>query len=554
MPAASRPRPKRKPKVPTQAALPMAVLTAPTFRPSSYQEDVYEWVVAGKGDAIIHACAGAGKTSTLVEVAQLLPRGKALFCAFNKHIVAELRDRLQGTDFDVQTLHGIGYRTLLKAFPHLTIDKQKYRRLCRTWIDTRLRRLPQAQVVSPEPSLPRQRLFSAEQLQEWDQALEQLVQFTRLTLANPDDPEALRAVARRFGIVVDPAIFPGVRAVLDEGIVLTQTGGAIDYTDMLWMPETLDLRPERFRWVMIDESQDLNAAQLALAMRCRARGGRMLFCGDPYQSIMAFSGADPEAYAHIKASTAATELPLSICYRCPTSHLDLARALVPTIEARPDAPEGRVTTLQEDELLPLLQAGDLVLCRYNAPLVAWAIRLIAAHVPARVKGRDVVADLAALARKLAALVPWQRFDAAINAYEQIQVNRLQQEEAEEEAIAMVIDRCRVLRTFMDGYLPMSVDALCDAIDGLFSDEQATIWLSTVHRAKGLETERVFLLEANTLPRTWPRQRTVSAQQERNILYVALTRATQDLFLVLTPDETQEGAASRGTSVSFDEDA
>lgn len=544
MPAASTPRPKRKPRQPTQAALPMAVLIAPTFQPSTYQEDVYQWVVAGEGDGIIHACAGAGKTSTLVEVAQLLPRGKALFCAFNKHIVAELRQRLQGTDFDIQTLHGIGYRTLLKAFPRLAIDKQKYRRLCRGWVDTRLRRLPRAQVVSPGPgAVEPLRLFSAEQLQEWDQSLEQLVHFTRLTLSDPDDAEALHAVARRFGIVVDPAIFPGVRAVLDEGIALTRMRGTIDYTDMLWLPVTLDLKPERFRWVLVDESQDLNAAQLALAMRCRARGGRMLFCGDPYQSIMAFSGADPEAYAHIKAGTGATELPLSICYRCPTTHLDLARALVPTIEARPNAPAGRVTTLHEAELVAQLQADDLILCRYNAPLVAWAIRLIAARVPARVKGRDVVADLTVLARKLAALVPWPRFGHAIDAYEHIQVGRLQQEEAEEEAIGLVVDRCRVLRTFMAGYRPGSVDALCDAIDELFSDDQATVWLSTIHRAKGLEAERVFLLEADTLPRTWPRQRAVSAQQERNMLYVALTRARQDLFLVLTPDQTLDSAAS-----------
>jgi DNA helicase-2/ATP-dependent DNA helicase PcrA len=519
----------------------MAVIPTPTFRPSSYQEDVYQWVVAGTGDGIINACAGAGKTSTLVEVAQLLPRGKALFCAFNKHIVAALRERLHGTEFDVQTLHGIGYRTLCKTFPRLTIDKQKYRRLCRQWIDTHLRRLPQAAIVSPtRETVPRLRLFSADQLQEWDQALEQLVHFTRLTLTNPDDPEALRSVARRFGVVVDAAVFPGVRAVLDEGIALTHSGGIIDYTDMLWLPSTLGLRPERFRWVLVDEAQDLNAAQLALALRCRARGGRMLFCGDPFQSIMAFSGADPEAYAHIKAATSAAELPLSICYRCPTSHLDLARKLVPTIEARTDAPEGRVITLPEADLPAHLDSGDLVLCRYSAPLVAWAIRLIAARIPARVKGRDVVADLAALARTLAALVPWSRFYEAIDVYEQIQVSRLLQEEAEEEAIAVVVDRCKVLRTFMDGYKPRSVDSLCDAIDTLFSDEQATVWLSTIHRAKGLEADRVFLLEANTLPRTWPHQRAVSAQQERNILYVALTRAKQDLFLVLTPEEDPGG--------------
>ena len=497
MPATSPPGPKRKPKKITQAALPMAVLTAPSFRPSTYQEDVYEWVVAAKGDGIIHACAGAGKTSTLVEVAQLLPRGKALFCAFNKHIVAELRERLQGTDFDVQTLHGIGYRTLLKAFPQLVIDKQKYRRLCRSWVDTRLRRLPRAQLVSPDAgALPRLRLFPPSNCRNG------ISRSTAGALYPPHTgrsrrPEALRAVARRFGIVVDAAIFPGVRAVLDDGIALTRraapsTTPICSGCRRCWISSLIafagyssmnvrTLTPHSSRW------------------RCAAGrvGGRMLFCGDPFQSIMAFSGADPEAYAHIKASTGATELPLSICYRCPTSHLDLARELVPTIEARPTLPQVSVITLQEVELPAHLQAGDLVLCRYNAPLVAWAIRLIAARMPARVKGRDVVADLSALARKLAALVP-----GGALARPSTPMSRSGR------PVATGGGRGRGDRpggrplpdpTHVSGRVPAHVGRCAlRCIDGLFSDEQATIWLSTIHRAKGLEAERVFLLEANTL--------------------------------------------------------
>ena len=328
---------KKPAKVPAQTALAMAVIPQPTFRPSIYQEDVFHFVAAATGDGIINACAGSGKTATLVEVAQLIPRGKALFCAFNKHIVAELKTRLQGTDFDVQTLHGIGYRTLRREIKHLDIEKNKYRQLCRRWVDTQLRRPARATIVSPGPhNAPRLRLFEPEQLQDWAAALEELVKYTRLTRANPDDPEALWAVARRFGIIIHDAILPGVRAVLDQGIALARSNGRIDYADMLWLPLELDIRPERFRYVLVDECQDLNAAQLELALRCRARGGRMLFCGDPFQSILAFAGADPEAYDNIKANTGATELPLSICYRCPTSHLELARQLVPPIEARPD--------------------------------------------------------------------------------------------------------------------------------------------------------------------------------------------------------------------------
>ena len=55
--------------------------------------------------------------------------------------------------------------------------------------------------------------------------------------------------------------------------------------------------------------------------------------------------------------------------------------------------------------------------------------------------------------------------------------------------------------------------------------------------KGLEAQRVFVLEANALPLRWTSQRPDQLQQELNLLYVALTRAKRDLFLLLAPDTT-----------------
>jgi superfamily I DNA/RNA helicase len=82
-----------------------------------------------------------------------------------------------------------------------------------------------------------------------------------------------------------------------------------------------------------------------------------------------------------------------------------------------------------------------------------------------------------------------------------------------------------------------VEALCTEINALFDDSAGFVSLSTIHRAKGLESERVFVLEANTLPLSWSGQRPDQAEQERNLLYVALTRAKQDLFLLRAPETT-----------------
>ena len=52
--------------------------------------------------------------------------------------------------------------------------------------------------------------------------------------------------------------------------------------------------------------------------------------------------------------------------------------------------------------------------------------------------------------------------------------------------------------------------------------------STVHRAKGLESGRVFILELELMPLTWPGQRDWEAEQEQNIRYGAFTQSKAEL--------------------------
>ena len=111
------------------------------------------------------------------------------------------------------------------------------------------------------------------------------------------------------------------------------------------------------------------------------------------------------------------------------------------------------------------------------------------------------------------------------------------EEVDAEQILAVQDRCAVLRVCFRSFGARSVDALCAEINAIFDDSDAFVSLSTIHRAKGLEAERVFVLEANTMPLSWNGQRPEQLAQERNLLYVALTRATHDLFLLRAPDTT-----------------
>lgn len=61
-------------------------------------------------------------------------------------------------------------------------------------------------------------------------------------------------------------------------------------------------------------------------------------------------------------------------------------------------------------------------------------------------------------------------------------------------------------------------------------------LVTVYRKLGretnaLEAERIFLLEPDEMPLKWPNQQAWELEQERNVKYVALTRAKAELYRV-----------------------
>jgi superfamily I DNA/RNA helicase len=80
------------------------------------------------------------------------------------------------------------------------------------------------------------------------------------------------------------------------------------------------------------------------------------------------------------------------------------------------------------------------------------------------------------------------------------------------------------------------DKLAEVIDGikLIYNDQALadgVTLSTVHKAKGLEAKRVFILAPYEFGRA-KIDDVINAQQERNIEYVALTRSKEYLGILM----------------------
>jgi superfamily I DNA/RNA helicase len=304
----------------------------------------------------------------------------------------------------------------------------------------------------------------------------------------------------------------------------------IDYNDMIYLP-ALQLGKGwsgfRHQWIFVDEAQDLSKAQRIILQNLLAKGGRLVAVGDEKQAIYGFRGADADSMRLLKEHFACKELPLSICYRCPKSHVDLAKELVPQIEAAKTAKEGTVTGMKYDMLPTIAQEGDLVMCRRNAPLVKAALTVIASGKKAKVKGRDIGKGLSKLVQKMNCSYTDELL-VKLNAYVDREVMRLRQADKESQAESLC-DRRDCIEIIAEG--TQTSRELTEKVERIFADKADGVIFSSVHRAKGLEAERAFVLEYDTLPFTWRKQREWQYQQELNIKYVALTRSKSALFLV-----------------------
>ena len=95
------------------------------FIPSKYQKAIFDGVKNGKGNMLVDAKAGSGKTRSLLEVCKLLPVYiLCIFVFFNKILKAEISKKLP-KHIEASTLHGRGYHLLCQRGIKPVVDKNK---------------------------------------------------------------------------------------------------------------------------------------------------------------------------------------------------------------------------------------------------------------------------------------------------------------------------------------------------------------------------------------------------------------------------------------------
>lgn len=526
--------------------------TQSTLTPSPQQRAVW--------DAI---CLSRGKVRTVC------------FCAFNKPIQLELQKRVP-TGCEAYTLHALGFKAINRAFRDRRLEMKENRvqdiilDLLGIGPKPMLPELADDQTHTPAVLAAHNAATSAWFAKRVEKqtvigAVDKLVGLCKVNLVDPTiehvhderlvDHDALAELADYYDVECNSShneIFMLVPMVLAECKNVTT---CIDFTDMIWLPVVLNLPVFKFDLLLVDEAQDLSRCQQALAMRV---GKRLILCGDPMQAIYGFCGADADSMPRMQrelttdcprcgASGEAAKsvckcgeqldwtkgrgcdvLPLTVTRRCGKAIVKEANRIVPDFHAHDTCPEGSVSRVSyAGEWMASVRDGDMVLCRTNAPLVTACFGFIKRGKRAGIQGRDVGQGLITTVKKLKATTVADliaRLDGWLDS-EQRKENA--KKSPSEQRLTALADRRDCIVCFTDG-LPSSAspDEVVRKIESVFTDnrESVGIRLSSIHKAKGLEAKRVFILQP-------PMFSSRTDKQESNLRYVAITRAIEELIYV-----------------------
>lgn len=471
---------------------------------SPMQEAIFTEVETNDINLAVEAVAGSGKTTTILECMRRLPKGSdVLFLAFNKAIVTTLALKIP-ISTDAKTMNSLGHGLLMRKLKAqgLSVKLNSYR----LWDLART-------------------ILSEDQWEEYGPSFTRLVSLGRASafgIVNSGDAQDFSALLGDYALEIPwKSEMLACRQASVALAKLTKITDEFDFDDQLYMPIFWDSTFPRYDCVFVDEAQDLSIIQHMMLEHLAREGARIIAVGDSRQAIYGFRGADGKSMSNMADKFEMQLLPLSISYRCPKAVVEEAQKIVYHIQAHETSKHGSVEYLDEYPDPDKYPPTCMVLCRNNGPIFSLVLEFLQVKVPCRVMssfGKDIVKFIKGFQVKTtqelqAALVVWR------------------DEEVEKAEERKWFGKAGVIRDKYDAIIP-----LCEifdlkiqvitALQQLLTSNSGPI-LSTVHKAKGLEADTVYILRPDLLPS--PHAKTAAAiEQEMNLKYVAITRAMNHL--------------------------
>ena len=485
--------------------------------PSNRQAAIYEEWRTTDNNILVSAVAGAGKTSTLMQLLEFCEY-RTLFLAFNTSIKDEIQHKIEEKGFKhakAMTMHSMGLSAIRNRYKRVNIDGNKGWKIIKKFEEGEYKNI--LRKIKWDDRL---KLFYS---------LIDVLDGSRMFLT--DDIDTLETYLlsmdkvlykhKRFKDFVTE-IFR-LRDESYEGLNID-----IDFIDMIYLPVIKDLEiPIKPYYLFIDEAQDLSLYQHKLIDKLISQGDihKWVAVGDEFQSIYGFAGSDSNSFNMFKEKPNVVELPLDICYRCDRAIVRVANEVYPIMTAFKET-EGIVSRSAK---ISEIKDGSMVICRNYKPLVEVYFQLLFQGKNCFIKGEDILNNI------LKFLKPYKAMTFTLAEREMSYT----MEDLNEDKTDLGRFKLQMFKNNYDTYILLknnlitdesNVDTLITKIKGLFVQKTNAIVLCTIHKSKGLEADVVYILNESLIPSVFAKS-PEQLKQEQNLKYVARTRAKKELYFI-----------------------
>lgn len=470
--------------------------------PTDEQAAILDAVPSGE-DLVVEALAGSGKTTTLKMIAQLRPHRPGTYLVFNKASQSEAAGKFPMA-VNVTTAHSLAYRAVGTRYAHRLPQR-----------GGGSRRVPArvtAERLHIRPASTGLHYLKPEQLVRLAEAT--IAQFC-LSDRTQILPEHLPEHAKHLGPRAEVAavVLPVADRVWQD--IVDPSGGAF-FTHSHYLKIWQIGRPRLpVDYVMFDEAQD--ADPVIAAVVADQGHTQRIYVGDRNQQLYAWRGA-----VDAMSRLGGRRLSLTRSFRFGPQIAEQANFWLEQLgcELRVvgAGPQGRITAMGGDTgIMP-----DAFLCRGNGTAIQMVIGLQNANIRVGLApgDRSAGADIRSFAFAALDLQAGRGTD-----YHELSAFRtwhdlLQYIEEEENTSD--------LKRMVNIIVKVGASRVIDAIKGLAPRESAQIMVSTAHKAKGLEWDRVKVAD-DFAPPTDPEGNEVAPETAELMLnYVTVTRAKREL--------------------------
>ena len=549
------------------------------FKPSTYQQDILDFFLNNpQSNMLVNALAGSGKSTTACMLSEH-SKTSDLYIAFNASVVEEFKKKIKNPKTKVMTMHSLAYSIMLYNVEQESKDsgeKPKGFGSQRSKRTVSLDNFKPHKILDEEITKRYGRYIEFAKRVFLKDNYVNLYNLCRLTLT---DMSSNKDVSR---LIDDHVLFlyygdegysaPDISEITSTLKILDtksrqqfETQGVIDFTDMLWITFN-KLKYDNWEvpyWALYtniycDEVQDFSNIQLNFLKFIKRTKGRYVFIGDFHQAIYNFAGANAQAFNQIPKMFAPVEtFDLPICYRCAKSHLSrVNREYGIPILPCDNAPMGFVKTIDKNKISEYAKAGDMVISRKNKWIAEVVLDLARNGTPIFIEDKEMVEAIKRqiLSSKCTSVGTLEKFLQKVisnynkKLFEIVSKNAREggHEEEHLEAVAEAnskIDNTSFLLEILEGYLENhassdSVSKFSNFIDKLLNTTPSPncVRLCSIHKAKGLEATNVFVLNEAKINYDFRNSKEQNIQ-EKNLSYIATTRAKEGLYLVKEPSKT-----------------